>query len=344
MESFLNFELNISAAIQSLGAYLKPFMVWLSFLGTAQFYLAIVSLVYWCIDAALGLRIGILMMLTSGLNGVLKLAFHTSRPYWVDSSIKAYNAESSFGMPSGHSQNSASLWGLVAVKIQRKWVVVAVSLTIFLIGFSRLYLGVHFIHDVLIGWLVGGLLLYAFLKLESPVSAWFIRLNLARKLVVTLTLALMIVLIGLLVRIAMVDYQVPEQWLANAIAAVPGASIDPLNMAGFFTLGGLSLGFISGVAFLLHGPGLVDTRGSLITRFIRYILGMLGVVGLYLGPDIFFPGSSGVLGFCLRITRYMLIGLWVSAGAPWMFLKLKLANKKNNSFQPDPDASVAHRS
>lgn len=329
MELLLNFELDVLTAIQSLGATLKPFMVWISFLGTAQFYLAIIPLIYWCIDAALGLRIGIMLMLTSGLNGIFKLAFHTGRPYWVDSSIKAYSAESSFGMPSGHSQNSASLWGLIAAKLQRKWIVAAACVTIFLIGFSRLYLGVHFIHDVLVGWLIGGLLLFAFLKWERPTIAWFIRINLLKKLGVAFVMALTIVFMGILLRAVMVDYQVPAEWSENAIAAAPGVPIDPLNLEGFFTLGGLSLGLVSGVAFLLHGPGLINTQGSLNTRLLCYIVGMVGVVGLYLGLGVLFSRSTDVLGFGLRFLRYALIGLWVSAGAPWLFLKLNLANGKN---------------
>jgi membrane-associated phospholipid phosphatase len=70
---------------------------------------------------------------------------------------------SSFSFPSGHSLNSAVSYGLLAVVacrtripvwVQRVAVVVAVALP-FLIGLSRIALGVHYPSDVLGGWLGG---------------------------------------------------------------------------------------------------------------------------------------------------------------------------------------------
>jgi len=40
-----------------------------------------------------------------------------------------------------------------------------------------------------------------------------------------------------------------------------------------------------------------------------------------------FPSGDGVIPYLLRYLRYTLLGWWISAGAPWLFLKLKLAQK-----------------
>ena len=74
---------------------------------------------YWCIDARLGLRVGMILLLSNGLNAVLKLAFHTPRPYWVDARVTGFAAESSFGLPSGHAQSAASVWGLLASSFRK---------------------------------------------------------------------------------------------------------------------------------------------------------------------------------------------------------------------------------
>ena len=95
------------------------------------------------------------------LNLVLKNIFQRTRPAIPG----AYMVDTGFSFPSGHSMISLVFYGMVAylalsyVK-SKKWKVfiVAGALAICaLIGFSRLYLGVHFLTDVLAGWAAGGL-------------------------------------------------------------------------------------------------------------------------------------------------------------------------------------------
>jgi hypothetical protein len=39
------------------------------------------------------------------------------------------------------------------------------------------------------------------------------------------------------------------------------------------------------------------------------------------------PDAEALLPFILRFVRYTLVGAWVAGGAPWAFLRLKLAEK-----------------
>ena len=91
--------INFIFAFQSLGEWLLPIMEFFSFLGTEDFYILALPVIYWSIDSALGLRIGVIMLLSTGTNTIFKFAFHSPRPYWVDTGVKAYAAETSFGLP-----------------------------------------------------------------------------------------------------------------------------------------------------------------------------------------------------------------------------------------------------
>ena len=93
------------------------------------------------------------------LNGILKIAFHRSRPPWDDPILLI----GSFGFPSGHAMTATLLYGFLAAFCVRKaqawrWRVLAVlaaCMLVVLVGFSRLYLGVHYLSDVLAGMAAG---------------------------------------------------------------------------------------------------------------------------------------------------------------------------------------------
>ena len=70
--------------------------------------------------------------------------------------------ESGYSFPSGHSMVSAAFYGFLIYLIYKnvknkylKWGLITIlSLLVFLIGVSRIYLGVHYTSDVLAGFLV----------------------------------------------------------------------------------------------------------------------------------------------------------------------------------------------
>ena len=83
----------------------------------------------------------------------------------------ALAGESGYSFPSGHSLNSMAILGILAVLTaraartwaRRVWVSAVAVLAVALIGLSRLYLGVHWLTDVLAAWLLGGIWLTAVL-------------------------------------------------------------------------------------------------------------------------------------------------------------------------------------
>jgi membrane-associated phospholipid phosphatase len=95
------------------------------------------------------------------LNWVLKTSFRRERPANASEFIKS----ASWSFPSGHAMGAMILYGLLAYMAfrrtknltLRRTIVIGAALLIGAIGFSRLYLGVHYVSDVIAGFLAGGL-------------------------------------------------------------------------------------------------------------------------------------------------------------------------------------------
>src|SRR3954466_9868593 len=89
----------------------------------------------------------------SALNLILKHSFHRDRPVLENPLVTL----SSYGFPSGHTMGATLLYGLLAflgwrnLRNHRMRIVAAfaASLWILLIGFTRIYLGAHYLTDVL---------------------------------------------------------------------------------------------------------------------------------------------------------------------------------------------------
>ncbi|MFB4164649.1 phosphatase PAP2 family protein [Alteribacillus sp. JSM 102045] len=122
---------------------------------------------------------GVILLLSVGggglLNYVLKSIYERQRPDF-ERVIEA----SGFSFPSGHAMNAVTFYGMLAmilffiVQKEKMKIVVCVgfSILILLIGVSRVYLGVHYVSDILAGylaglaWLIAMLLIYRSILLE----------------------------------------------------------------------------------------------------------------------------------------------------------------------------------
>lgn len=310
--------------MQGLGTWLLLPMQLFSLLGTEQFYLFIAPALLWCLDAGLGLRMGLGLALSSSVNSILKQVFHSPRPYWISERVQALAAETSFGIPSGHAQNAVVVWGLLAAWIKKTWAWIVAILLMLLIGLSRLYLGVHFLGDVLMGWLVGALILWAFLRLERPVLARLAQFPVSGQVLVALIASLGLILLGVLARSALGEWQTPEAWSVLSVRAPDAEPIEPLALSGLISQAGIFFGLALG-GILLKARGWFDARGPAFQRLLRYLIGLVGVMALYLLLGALFPRGEALIPYLLRYLRYGLIGLWIAFLAPWLFIRLKLA-------------------
>lgn len=108
-----------------------------------------------------GVFFALIMIINAGFIYLIKEVVQRARP------LNAIINETGFAFPSGHATTSVVFFGLLCyltfkyakTKSLKIWVYCISILMILLIGFSRIYLNIHWLSDVLGGFLLGGFIL-----------------------------------------------------------------------------------------------------------------------------------------------------------------------------------------
>jgi membrane-associated phospholipid phosphatase len=268
----------------------------LTFMGEKEFSLIFFTLIFWCVDFAVGVRLVFVYLISPYVNTLLKHLFAHPRPFELDPTVQRhFTGLIGSGMPSGHAQSAVVIWGSIAVGFRKTWLWIVAILLIVLIGFSRVYLGVHFPTDVLGGWAVGAVVLAIYLALEPHVEARLKRAEMPVQLALAAGAPLVLLLL----------YRADDVAIAMA------------------TMLGMGVGLVLGKRVAPF-----STSGPLWQRSARYLVGVIGLLAIYLGLKLVFPSEGEPFYPVMRIVRYVLVGLWGGLGAPWLFRRLRLASNE----------------
>jgi hypothetical protein len=294
-----------------------------TWLGQAEFYLVFMPALYWCVDAGLGLRLAVVLLGGVELNNALKVAAHAPRPLWLDPQLNALNSETGFGLPSGHAQHAVSVWGLLAASLRRRRVWAVALAWIALIGVSRVYLAAHFPSDVLAGWAAGAVWLWICWRFAGPVAAW-VSARPPGLQVGLCFLASLAALLPVVLSLAGLDgWYVPRAWVENSVMSL-GVAPDPLNEREAVQAAGTLFGITAGAVGIRRAGGF-RTAGSAGCRVARMALGLVGVLCLWYGPAAALAPTAAPTGYVADYLRTVLVGGWISGGAPLVFRRLRLA-------------------
>jgi undecaprenyl-diphosphatase len=265
----------------------------LTFLGDETFYLLFMPLVYWCIDRRTGARLFFLLLFSAYINESAKALAGQPRPFEYDPRVEPIIHAVGGGLPSGHTQHAVVIWGYLAVQLRKIRYWLFAGILMIGIPLSRIYLGVHFPTDLLGGYVLGGLILLAFLRLSPRVEARLDRMDFVWQLTLAVCGPLVLLLLN------------------------PTGNPYVLSMAA--TLLGACAGFVLERRFVRF-----STNGIWWKKVIGYGLGVAVLFGVWVGFKVIFSGlePAGVY----RFIRYALVGMWGGAGAPWMLVKLKLTH------------------
>lgn len=310
--------IQIVQALQTMSPVLDGFMKFISFLGTIEFYLLLIPFVYWVVSASLGFRVLLLLIGTDFLTLSFKQFLHQPRPYWIGD-VKPLATETSYGIPSSHASDSLAVWGYLAYRLKKSWLWALSILVVLLIGLSRMFLGVHFPTDVLAGWLIGLLAIFLLVKGEAWLSPWLKKQSGAGLIGIGFAVSILFILVGWLINLLIAAFPDPPSWADYALKA--------RGISHYLTLGGALFGTVAGYV-LMRQRLAFQTNGAWWQRLLRYVLGIIGVLAIYLGLDALFgmiAADETALGLGLRYIRYGAVTFWVMFGAPLIFLKVRLA-------------------
>jgi len=307
MEAILQWGLDCIRLIQTVAnPPLTVCMRIITELGSAAVYIILLPIVYWCIDEKKCLRLGVMVLISVWLNITLKFLLDQPRPFFesYDPSVGIIH-ERMGGFPSGHAQNSLVMWIIIASWGKQKRFYVIAALFCLLVSFSRVYLGVHFPTDILGGWLIGGVLLTVYFLAGKRIEAMLAAHSLRAGLIACSALAFVMILYRPSIELLM-----------------PGAMIFGLGTG--YCLCRQYIGFTASAL-----SGRVGISKYLVLA-VRFLLGITVVVLLFVLTEkvmVRFHGSGNYPLF--MFLRFALLALWISAGAPWLFRFLRLA--ENNA-------------
>jgi len=150
----LIFGLELIRLVQGLWApqFTELFIV-ISLLGSETLLVGVASIVYWCFDKRHGKLLTYVLLFGAYLNFFLKTLIPWPRPP-TEFRLAEFE-ETSFGFPSGHMQDSTVTWSWLWITFKNRILIILGIALVFLVGLSRVYLGLHYPSQVIGGTLVG---------------------------------------------------------------------------------------------------------------------------------------------------------------------------------------------
>lgn len=274
--------LRLLRAVQSIQTpALDRLFIGVTVLGSEEFFLLVLPVLYWCVDRSLGRQLGRLVLLSAFLNLWLKEVFHAVRPPAGQVRILFGQSASGYAFPSGHAQSAATFWGYLARRVRRRWFSALGGTVALLVALSRLYLGVHWPVDVAFGLAIGFSLAWFWDRARS----WWE--DDAAAVVAP-------------VRVA-AAFAAP--WLLLLLNRGPEA----VKMVG-------ALSGFSGGAALADAAAPQQRRERWWRLAAKAMLGLAGVFLVRAGLKAVFPS-----GLVFDGLRYTLVGLWSGFVVPWLF-------------------------
>ena len=293
----------------------------ITYLGEPVVFLVIIIILYLSYNKTVAKNLLLSILTSYYVNEWVKDIFQDTRPDANIDLSEDYNLiETSYGFPSGHTQNATAFWGYLGYKFkdnniykQIPIIPVALSIVIFLVAISRIIIGVHDLQDIIGGLLLGIGVLLAFIYLEPKLSEQFNKLNVITKIIVAIIISIGLFLAGTLIfpeaGFGAVEYVTP-----------PPSNLPPPYADGgaFGLVGGVILGF--GVGYVLEQEYVKYDPSSLTNKWklINILLGLAIALIIFVPLEYLVEINSTYY----RFFRYALVAFIISYIIPLICVKI----------------------
>ena len=270
------------------------FFSFISFLGEEYVYILLFGIIYYTYDKKMGEFMAITLGLSATVNTIIKNIVGAPRPFQkYPELVENLRPETSLGksFPSGHTQNFSTVLFSGFFYTKKKVMFYVSSVLVLLMMLSRMYLGVHFLEDVVVAAILGISIAYgAFLVFNK-----------------------------------LFDDTAKLHRLYVIILIVIFPFLFFINGEDFFKSYGLLIGFVFGIMIEKKYINF-DMNVKVIHKVLRVVLGLIIMVGIQQGFKILFgifADEGTTLMNILNLFRYFLISFVGFGIYPFLFKKFK---------------------
>ncbi len=283
-DTHMELQVELIKAIQQIRS---PFLdiVFQAITMTAEelFFIVLAAWFLWCGNKQLGYRVGFAFLASAVVNPLLKNSFRIERPVGVEGiESQRLHTATGFAFPSGHTQGATAFWTGMMTYVRRRWMYLLGTALIVLVAFSRMYLGVHWPSDV-IGGVAAGVLSVLLINRVFDFAAR--RRNKLLLLLIVLPLGLGLFLFK-----------------------------DENYVKPFGSLLGFWLGYVLEDRYIHF-----EVKSAWWLQVVKLVAGLVLLLGIRVGLKslfgLWFPENF----MAADLIRYFVIGLWLTAGAPYLF-------------------------
>lgn len=306
----MKFQLDILMYLQSIrNELLTSIFTFFTICTEVPVITVLTGILYWCINKKAGQRTLFALCGSLNINAGVKNFVKMPRPIGTEG-LESLRVETATGysFPSGHTQTATTFWTSMIYLFRKSWIYIVGLFMILGAGISRLYLGVHWPIDVIVGWAFGIALSILFIKLFDYIDDsknYYI-------------------LVGLMLIFGIFTYFIGGE--------------DLYKMFGLYT--GFALGYMVEDTYINFSTENESRRKNIFAKtpsrneglgkkILRFIVGIISLLAVYLllnyMEDILIVGKAEEIINIIKYLKYTFVVFWGMAGAPALFKLFRLA-------------------
>jgi len=284
----MGFDLAAAKLIQAIYTWGGTAADWVfagfSLLGEEAILFILICTMYWALNKRLGEYLIFALYAAVGANGLLKDIVRRPRPFMGEYAAQLRHVQldnalidtvglaDSFSFPSGHSQAVASISAALMYHLRKPWVYIAGAVATVGVMASRVYLGVHYPSDTLVGAALG---------------------------------ALCAIAVGILLK----RCGSKRLWVFGALVAITASALLLEFSADTMKTVGLGVGALLGM--LLDDCCVrFDTNCRTWQKVLRVVLGAALLLAMRSGLKLIFPANIWFDGLRYALVGFAGMGLW----------------------------------